>query len=116
MAIKESKVWDGKGLPPVGMHCKIVNPDGALMYGQGESGEVVAHVEDTAVIRMSYGLGCFEARCLRPSRSEADKKRDAAVAAMRNFATNYNNSTVIHAINQVYDAIAAGKVPGVRIE
>ncbi|MGH9968301.1 MAG: hypothetical protein ACREBG_10790 [Pyrinomonadaceae bacterium] len=60
--------WTGPqdGLPPVGTRVDVVD-NGTLMYGQGESGEVVAHVEDTAVVRMSYGLGCFESRCLRPA-------------------------------------------------
>lgn len=72
-------VWSGEGLPPVGCFCEVEDLDGMLVYGQGESGEVIAHVENTAVIRMSYGLGCFEARFLRPLRTEADKKRDAAI-------------------------------------
>jgi hypothetical protein len=62
--------WDGEGLPPVGTECEVIESDG-LMYGQGESGKVIAHVETTAVIRMSYGLGCFEARHLCPIRSQA---------------------------------------------
>ena len=114
MAIKESKGWDGTGLPPVGMHCEIVDPDGALMYGKGESGEVVAHVEDTAVIRMSYGLGCFEARCLRPARSEAGKKRDAAISAIDATCLLVRNDSTTAAA--IYDAIAAGKVPGVHVD
>lgn len=72
-------VWNGEGLPPVGCFCEVEDLDGMLVYGQGESGEVIAHVENTAVIRMSYGLGCFEARFLRPLRTEADKKRDTAI-------------------------------------
>lgn len=82
LAASQNSARNGKGLPPVGMHCEIVDPDGVLMYGQGESGEVIAHVENTAVIRMSYGLGCFEARFLRPSHLEAERKRDAAIEAM----------------------------------
>lgn len=107
-----------EGLPPVGMHCEIVDPDGVLMYGQGESGEVIAHVENTAVIRMSYGLGCFEARFLRPASSEADKKRDAAVEAINYWLPEYIPDTpnkFYHA-KKIYDAIAAGKIPGVKLE
>ena len=107
--------WNGEGLPPVGMHCKIVDPDGVLMYGQGESGEVIAHVENTAVIRMSYGLGCFEARFLRPARSEADKKRDAAIEAMQREADEGDN-WIYSEYEIIYDTIAAGKIPGVKLE
>lgn len=108
-------VWNCEGLPPVGMHCKIVDPDGVLMYGQGESGEVIAHVENTAVIRMSYGLGCFEARFLRPSHSEAERKRDAAIEAMQREADEGDN-WIYSEYEIIYDAIAAGKIPGVKLE
>ena len=48
-----------------------------LVYGQGESNcEVIAHVENTAVIRMSHGLGCFESGAIIPARTERDKAID----------------------------------------
>jgi len=106
---------DVTGLPPVGAYCEITDPDGVLIYGQDESGEVVAHVENTAVIRMSYGLGCFESRFLRPIRSEADKKRDEAVSAMF-YALPPDKVPGKDIREAIYDAIAAGKIPGVRIE
>ena len=64
--------WYKKGeLPPVGA---VVDVVGDVQYGAGETNcEVVAHVENCAVIRMSYGLGCFEPRVLKPSRTETDK-------------------------------------------
>lgn len=108
--------WNGEGLPPVGMHCKIADPDGVLMYGQGESGEVIAHVENTAVIRMSYGLGCFEARFLRPASSEAEKARKAAETAMRTCLAGTGAGITPMAAKGIYDAIAAGKIPGVKLE
>lgn len=118
LAASQKPAWNGEGMPPVGMHCEIVDPDGVLMYGQGESGEVISHVENTAVIRMSYGLGCFEARFLRPLRSEADKKRDAAVEAIDYWLPKYIPDTpneFYHA-KKIYDAIAAGKIPGVKLD
>lgn len=73
--------WSGKGLPPVGSHV-VVHDDGSLMYGQGESGEVLAHVDGCAVIRMSYGLGCFLPRCLRTPEQIAADERQAAIKEM----------------------------------
>lgn len=117
LAASQKPAWNGEGLPPIGMHCEIVDPDGVLMYGQGESGEVIAHVENTAVIRMSYGLGCFEARCLRHVRSEAEKNRDAVLDAIYGALTKaeraHNRADEAEA---VYDAIAAGKIPGVKLD
>lgn len=115
LAASQSSARNGKGLPPVGMHCEIVDPDGVLMYGQGESGEVIAHVENTAVIRMSYGLGCFEARFLRPSHLEAERKRDAAIEAMQKEADEGDN-WIYSEYEIIYDAIAAGKIPGVKLD
>lgn len=115
LAASQNSAWNGKGLPPVGMHCEIVDHDGVLMYGQGESGEVIAHVENTAVIRMSYGLGCFEARFLRPSRSEVERKRDAAIEAMQKEADEGDN-WIYSEYEIIYDAIAAGKIPGVKLD
>lgn len=65
--------WFVQGeLPPVGEFVDVEGED--LVYGDGELNcEVLAHVEDTAVIRMSYGLGCFQKHVLSPSRTERDK-------------------------------------------
>lgn len=118
LAASQKPAWNGEGLPPVGMHCEIVDPYGVLMYGQGESGEVIAHVENTAVIRMSYGLGCFEARFLRPTHSEAERKRNAAIEAIDWFMPECIPDTpneFYHA-KKIYDAIAAGKIPGVKLD
>lgn len=68
--------WFERGeLPPVGEFVDVEGED--LVYGNGELNcEVIAHVEDTAVIRMSYGLGCFQKHVLSPSRTERDKAID----------------------------------------
>lgn len=111
-------VWNGEGLPPVGCFCEVEDRDGMLVYGHGESGEVIARVENTAVIRMSYGLGCFEAGFLRPIRSEAEWKRDAAIEEMIKIATIYTTKSLSLglALNSIYNAIAAGEIPGVKLE
>ena len=111
-------LWNGEGLPPVGYFCEVEDHDGMLVYGQGESGEVIAHVENTAVIRMSYGLGCFEAGFLRPLRTEAERKRDAVVEQMIKIATIYTTKSLSLelALNSIYNAIAAGEIPGVKLE
>ncbi|HHO2159664.1 TPA: hypothetical protein ACRTNB_001868 [Aeromonas hydrophila] len=68
--------WFERGeLPQVGEFVDVEGED--LVYGDGELNcEVIAHVEDTAVIRMSYGLGCFQKHVLSPSRTERDKAID----------------------------------------
>lgn len=70
--------YNGDGLPPVGTYV-VVHDDGSLMYGHSESGEVLAHVDGCAVIRMSYGLGCFLPRCLRTLEQIEAEEREAAI-------------------------------------
>ncbi|EKY3929380.1 hypothetical protein N8Q41_15115 [Enterobacter hormaechei subsp. steigerwaltii] len=96
--------WDGEGLPPVGSECEIVDKDGLLRYGHGESGEVIAHIENTAVIRMSYALGCFNAGFLRPIRSEADKKRDSIISMIEKAYKDCPHSDAVP--QAIYEAIA----------
>jgi len=70
---QQDNSWFERGeLPPVGARVDVDGDN--LVYGRGEKNcEVLAHVEDTAVVRMSYGLGCFQSRVLLPSRTEREK-------------------------------------------
>lgn len=72
-----SPAWSGPqdGLPPVDCMVRVVD-NGSLRYGVGEEGPVVAHIEDCAVVRMSYGLGCFEACVLAPALTPEQKAAD----------------------------------------
>lgn len=76
--------WTGEGMPSLGVHV-FVHDDGSLVYGHGESGEVIAHVEGCAVIRMSYGLGCFLPRCLRTAEQIAAEARQEGIEELGNF-------------------------------
>ncbi|HBO9008098.1 TPA: hypothetical protein L5D10_004756 [Pseudomonas aeruginosa] len=78
---RETDSCPAKGLPPVGVRVSVFD-DGDLVYGHGESGEVIAHVEDCAVIRMSYGLGCFTAKNLRTPEQIAAEEREKAISEM----------------------------------
>lgn len=93
--------WAGEGLPPVGA-CVVVHDDGSLMYGHGESGEVIAHVENTAVVRMSYGLGCFTAECLRTPEQIAAEEREKAIEEMARIGTMADTPKSMAA--KLYDA------------
>ncbi|QDB73838.1 hypothetical protein KE335_gp07 [Aeromonas phage 2_D05] len=80
--MKQDSGWFERGeLPPVGARVNVDGP--GLVYGDGERDcEVLTHVEDTAVVRMSYGLGCFQSHALSPSRTE----REVAIEEMCNVA------------------------------
>lgn len=80
-------------LPPVGSRAFVYDPDGLLTYGAGEDGEVVAHVENTAVIRMSYGLGCFVAKHLRTQEQiEAEEKSEYIEDAQRSLGVGFGTA------------------------
>lgn len=68
---------DAGELPPVGSFVDVAGKNGVeLFYGEAEVNcEVLAHVENTAVIKMSYGLGCFSSEALRASDTRTDREK-----------------------------------------
>jgi hypothetical protein len=104
-------VWDGVGLPPAGVECeakyrsgssewspfKCVAPDKELAFGWSGD-EPVILLEDL-----------YE---FRPIRSAEDVARDKAVSSM---CDHWNLRTDLMC-QSIYDAIAAGKIPGVKLE
>lgn len=106
--------WDGTGLPPVGTECEYKDNTGKWIHV-----EVVYKSDWVIVIRgkeNNIGNGVEIAKDLvmdklcrfRPLRTERDK----AIEQMLSTVTNYNNTSVIHAAGQIYDAIVAGKIDG----
>lgn len=94
-----SKAVTEEDIPPIGAHV-VVHDDGSLVYGHGESGEVLAYVDGCAVIRMSYGLGCFLPRCLRTQEQIEAEKRIASAYAMCAIARSLSNTDAV----ALYDA------------
>lgn len=107
-------LWNGEGLPPVGCECEyslnggktwwnckvdyIVGTQGVVMLC--DTFEGVQYVQFS-----SYG----DALKFRPIRSEAERKRSDIIDALTNF-------TLRGDATDIYDAIAAGKIPGVKLE
>lgn len=113
LAAPKQAEWNGFGVPPVGQKCKrsAFGADWAeceVLYVGPEV--IVLSVEGS---EKAYKTGNVK---FHPLLTEAERKRDEAIAAMRNLATNYNNTAVIHAIEQVYDSIAAGKIPHITLK
>ena len=73
----EPEQWKPKApsLPDIGTEVEIID-NGSLVYGQGESGEVIGHIENCAIVRMSYGLGCFEASYLKIKKTQREELID----------------------------------------
>lgn len=128
------KQWDGTGLPPVGTECEIYqHPEFGVRPGTAETGtkvKVVSHETTTGKISVAvafwdvdgYGYSdVFIAECLRPlgsaaAEEENHKRQDACdmiFGAMRNAERSGNMSDMA---DEVYDAIAAGKIPGIKLD
>lgn len=118
-------VWDGNGLPPVG--CRIeANSDGewveaTVAFTDRPEGHSDAVAWNEALVFDCKTTRPFWADEFRPIRSKADKKRDAACDAMHKWwreiaGQEREDGSLIDIYSGIYDAIAAGKVPGIRIE
>lgn len=103
--------WDGEGLPPAGVECEF----------KCSTGEWVT-VEITAIARSGV---CFVERGkngenyvsfsgeFRPLRTEAEKLRESAI---NDIAILIGRGTFFQDAERIYDAIAAGEIPGVKLE
>lgn len=126
LAESQKVEWSGAGLPPVGCNVEYI----PCMLGPTSSDDnkpidptiikVVAHekypnggnnVVVGVWIAKSGGMrsSVFSPRCLVNIRSEADKKRDDAINSLTEFTLRGDAC-------DIYNAIAAGKIPGVKLE
>lgn len=118
LAASQKLAWNGEGLPPVGCECEA-------KYRESDSAEWFLFRCVGVDCGVAFGWAGKEAATLgkgsyefRPLRTEAERKRDKAAEAidfyMPEFITDTPNE-FYHA-KKIYDAIAAGKIPGVRLD
>ena len=106
-------VWNGEGLPPVGM--EIEYSFAKVNYRTDFSrGKVLAYGMQNVFMEHWASKNEFiqplDKIEFRPIRSEADKKRDEAVKTI--MLTGWCQA----AAEEIYDLVAAGKVPGMKLE
>ena len=115
-------VWSGEGQPPVGVECEY------SWAGEPWASGVIRYISKHTIIIETQADSTGNTECayhptdikLRPLRTEADRKRDEAVQALCNAGGG--NGKVDDKAGygscwfDVYDAIAAGKIPGVKLE
>lgn len=106
-------VWNGEGLPPVGCECQYrrhKKPEQSEWF----TGVVKYASEFTVVIQPV----CYPGETVghpvnfefRKVSSEADRKREEAVKSI--MLTGWCQA----AAEEIYDLVAAGKVPGMKLE
>lgn len=122
-------LWSGEGLPPIGCECKVDYGSVELIDGlsrpdDGDVVRVVSHEKTgfgTQVVVVYWngvnGGGRAHAlipKCLRPLLTEAERKREEAVRVIYEIL-EAGTSTKQDAAD-IYNSIAAGKIPGVKLE
>lgn len=102
-------VWDGEGLPPVGS--KVMT----------KSGEGIIDYVGSGVIVYSNNDGQWSVRCdsldysLSAIRSPEDVAREKVTLNMLQYMYS-SDETDYAQVCKIYDAIAANKIPGVKLE
>lgn len=106
-------VWNGEGLPPVGCECEC------QFRGEWQKCTILFSGKQIVVVMVGDDEYPFESKgsLFRPIRSEAERKRDdicdKIYGAMTNAKRKDNRSDMAE---EIYDSIAAGKIPGLRLE
>ncbi|MDK1689568.1 hypothetical protein QMT05_21685 [Cronobacter malonaticus] len=112
IAAAQQPVWDGEGFPPVGCECEAkyrdaTNAEWFFFRCVGVDCGVAFGWAGKDAVTLDKGRYEF-----RPIRSEADKRRDEAIAALKKLKPQL----VGELAGYLYDEIAAGKIPHIRIE
>ena len=108
-------VWNGEGLPPVGCECEV-SVDGGRSWCTYRA---INEKNGARLIEISNFTEEFQNNnwIFRPLRTEAERKRDdicdKIYGAMTNAKRKDNRSDMAE---EIYDAIAAGKIHGVKLE
>lgn len=103
----EQAAWNGEGMPPAGTECEVKR---ALDW---QKCKIIFISEYHAVMGIDFSEICWQTQAcqFRPIRTEAERKRELACKAMTDRIEMDNCLAEI-----IYDDIAAGKIPGVKIE
>lgn len=114
LAASKKPAWNGEGLPPVGCECEYIS-NGAS-WGKVK---VIGLDGEKVVIRPSgeiyYAITPSNKDIFIPFRTEEEKKRDIVVGAIKELF-RCSNDPMVDDATLIFNAIAAGKIPGVKLE
>lgn len=116
-ALAASKTeWDGNGLPPIGCECQYETNGYGIKKVRVEciTKDGIAFTWICGGVEFS-GLDCInisQAYRLSPIHSEADKKRDEIIEALRE---GLGHAHGLFDIMQIYHLLNNGKIPHIRI-
>lgn len=115
--------WNGEGLPPVGTICQAKVPRSITGWEWRKVKVVESGIpgaeKEVLVYDLETTLPAWTDE-FRPLRTEAERKRDIAAQALCNSCggTGKVDEDLGFGVMwfDIYDAIAAGKIPGVKLE
>lgn len=117
LAASKKPAWNGEGVPPVGCECECHVDEGiihCIVVGYDFDGKAV--VMRNVPARKYFSIQANSGR-IKPLRTEAERKREAAVKVIKGLLMfDYGDDPRINDATFIYDAIAAGKIPGVKLE
>ena len=129
-AAMQQTAWNGDGLPPVGCDVEFILDTekysvNGIIPENGQTVNVVAHkvTTDDNLVAVVYwddnGAGraaAFIKQAFRPIRAEAERKRDDFAKSLADKSVMGDQWQMQIVGQAIYDAIAAGKIPGVKLE
>lgn len=114
LAASQKPAWNGEGLPPVGCECEYIS--NGTSWGKVK---VIGLDGEKIVIRPSgeiyYAITPSNKDVFIPFRTEEEKKRDIVVGVIKELLKCSNDQSVDDA-TLIFNAIAAGKIPGVKLD
>lgn len=130
LAASKQVEWDGEGLPPVGCECEFFNDDRfdcrPSVPEDGTKVTIVAHGKSKIGIEIAVftwtgadGSLCAEScteLLFRPIRTEAERKREMVLKSLMVAISGFMTTEDYALAKNIYDAIAAGKIPGVNLD
>lgn len=122
LAASQQPAWNGEGLPPVGVTCE--HCPGGTTQTEWEVVTVLGISERPGGVFIDYWLRKEDGSSyiignpyrFRPMRTEAERKREEVSKIIESiFYTEVTDGNYLRGMG-VYDAIAAGKIAGVKLE
>ena len=117
LAASQKPAWSDEGLPTVGCECEFISNDtswGVVRVIGMDDGKVVIKPSG----EIYYGITPSNRQVFRPLRTESERKRDETISEIGKASQliSNNKEQIKHIAKHIYDAIAAGKIPGVRLD
>lgn len=106
-------VWNGEGLPPIGCVCER-----SWAGDKWLQCEIIFTGNEIVLVKLATREAAYRLSDVRfrPTRSEADRKRDAATNALIKILGGCGGPHSELKAKEIYDLVAAGKVPGMKLE